>query len=101
MKVVRNDILSNCLGLLHDHSVIDTIKEYGRRGTNFYCTCRLEGRSGRNEPQSGIVVDGSRGLDGGVSKQAMKQLFETVKNLCAAVYTLTNNMKHVMETVGQ
>ena len=31
----------------------------------------------------------------------MKQLFETVKSLCAAVVTLTNNMKNMMETVGQ
>ena len=31
----------------------------------------------------------------------MKQLFETVKSLCAAVVTLTNNMKNMMETVVQ
>ena len=31
----------------------------------------------------------------------MKQLFETVKRLRAAVGTVTNNMKQLMETVGQ
>ena len=40
-------------------------------------------------------------VDGGVSEQAVKQLFETVQSLCAAVTTLTNNMKQMMETVGQ
>ena len=47
------------------------------------------------------IVDGSRGLDGGVSEQAVEQLFETVKSLCAAVATLTNNMKQMMQTVGE
>ena len=61
----------------------------------------LEGGSGSNGPQSGSIVDGSRGLDVGVSEQPGKQLFETVKSLCAAVATLTNNMKNMMETVGQ
>ena len=47
--------------------VIDTIKEYGGRGVNFCCTsCRLEGESGSNVLQSGIVVNGSRGLVVGV-----------------------------------
>ena len=40
-------------------------------------------------------------MDGGVSKQTVKQLFESVKTLCAAVVLLTNDMKHMMETVGQ
>ena len=31
----------------------------------------------------------------------MKQLFWTVKSLCAAVATLTSNIKHMMETVCQ
>ena len=54
-----------CLGL--PDSVIDTIKEYGGRGVNFCCTsCRLEGESGSNVLQSGIVVNGSRGLVVGV-----------------------------------
>ena len=34
------------------------------------------------------------------SEQAVKQLFESLKSLCAAVATLKNNMKHMMETVG-
>ena len=42
--------------------------------------CRFQGGSGSNGPQSGSIVDGSRGLDGGVSKQAVKQRFETVKS---------------------
>ena len=64
------------------NSVIDIIKEYGGRGVI-------------------RVVDGNRRLDGSVSEQAVKQLFETVKSLFAAVANLTNNMKHMMETVGQ
>ena len=40
-------------------------------------------------------------FDGGVSKQAVKQLFDTVKSLCAAVGTLTNNMKQMIQTVSQ
>ena len=40
-------------------------------------------------------------MDAGVSKQTVKPLFETVKNLCNAVAILTNNMNHMMETVGQ
>ena len=47
------------------------------------------------------VVDGNRGLDDGVIEQAVKQLFETVQNLCCAVSNLTNNMKHMIETVSQ
>ena len=69
-----------CQGL--PDSVIDIIKEYGGRGVI-------------------RVVDGNRRLDGSVSEQAVKQLFETVKSLFAAVANLTNNMKHMMETVGQ
>ena len=42
----------------------------------------MEEGIGSNGPQSGSVVDGSKGLDVGVSKQAVKQL-ETVKSLCA------------------
>ena len=71
-------------------------------GVNSCCTsCKLEGVSGSNGPQSCSFVDDSRGLDGGASEQAVKQLFETVKSLCAALATLTNNMKHMIETVGQ
>ena len=40
-------------------------------------------------------------MDVGVSEQARKQLFDIVKSLCAAVGTLTNNMKQLMQTVGQ
>ena len=71
-------------------SVIDAIKEYGYRGLNFYCIYfRLEEGSGGNEPQSSSVVNGSRGLDGGVSKQVLKSLFETVKSLCAVAVFLS------------
>ena len=59
------------------------------------------GGSGSNRPQSGSVVDGSSGLDGGISEQDVEQLLETVNSLCAAVATLTNNMKQMMETTGQ
>ena len=77
--------------------VIDAIKQYGGMSVNLSCTsCRLEEGSGSNGPQSGSAVDGSRGLDGGVSEQAVKQLFETVKSWCAAVVTLINNMKNMM-----
>ena len=38
-----------------------------------------------NRPQSGNIVDGSRGLDGGASEQAVKHIYETVKRMCAAV----------------
>ena len=31
----------------------------------------------------------------------MKQLFDTVKSLCAAMDTLTSNMNNMMKTVGQ
>ena len=56
------------------------------------CTsCRLEGGSGSNGPQSGSIVDGEK---------AVKQLFETVNSLCAAVGTATNNMKQLMQTAG-
>ena len=47
-----------CMGL--PDVLIDTINEYGGRGINFCCiSCRLEGGSGSNGPQSGSVVDGS------------------------------------------
>ena len=83
-------------------SIFTTIKKYGVRGINFCCTsCRLEGGNDSNGPQSGSIVHGSRGLDGGISEQTVKQLFETAKCLCAAVATLTNNMKQMVETVGQ
>ena len=59
----------------------------------------MEGRSGSNGSQSGSIVDGS--LNGGVSEQAVKQLFETVKSLGATLATLTSNMKQMMENVGQ
>ena len=66
---------------LHD-SIINNIKEYDVRGINFCCTsCTLEGGSGSNGPQSGSIVNESRGLDGGVSNQAVKQRFETLKSL--------------------
>ena len=88
-----------CLGL--PDSTIDTVKEYGGRGINFCCTsCRSEGGNGSNGPQSGSIVDGSKGLDGGVSEQAVKQLFETVKEVCYEVDIMTNNMKQMIETVG-
>ena len=51
---------------------------------NFFCSCKLEGGSGT---YSGSIVDGSRGLKFGISDQAVKQLFETVKNLYVAVAT--------------
>ena len=75
-----------CTGLLD--SIINTIKEFGGRGINFcYTSCRLEGRSGSNGPQSGSIVDGS------VSEpeHAVKQLFETLKSFSAEMATLTNN----------
>ena len=66
-----------CLGL--PDGIISTIKGYGGRSISFYCTsCRLEGGIGCIGPQSGSIVDGSRGLDDGFSEQAVKQLFETV-----------------------
>ena len=66
-----------CLGL--SVSIINTIKEYGGRGINLCCTsCRLETGSGSNGPQSGNVVDGSRGLDGSVREQAVRDCKEFV-----------------------
>ena len=90
-----------CLGL--PDSTNNTIKEYGGRGINLCCnSCRLKGPgSGSNGPQSVSIVDDSRGLDGGASEQALKWLMETIKSLCAAVATFINNMKQMMETVGQ
>ena len=87
--------------------IINSSKEYGGMGINFCCTsCRLERGSDSNGQQSGSIVDGSivdgsRGFDGDVIEQSVKQLFETVKSLCAAVATLTNDMKQMMKTVGQ
>ena len=79
-----------CLGL--PDSINNTIKAYDGEGINFCCTsCRLEEGSDSNGPQSGSIVDGSRDLDDSVSEQAVKQLFETIKSLLAAVATLTNN----------
>ena len=50
-------------------SIINTIEEYGGKGINFiYTSCRLERGSDSIGPQSGSIIDGSRGLDGGVSQ---------------------------------
>ena len=89
-----------CLGL--PDSIINIIKEYSSKGINFCCTsCRLEERISSNGPQSGRIVDGSNGLDSGIREEAVKQLFETVQRLCAAVATSTKNMKQMMKNVGQ
>ena len=86
-----------CLGLLDN--IFNTIKEYHGRGMNFWCTSvKLDGGSRSNGPESCSIVVGSRGLDDGFSEKAVKQLFEAVKSLCAAVATLANNMKQMIET---
>ena len=76
----RYHLTSVCMGL--PDSIIKTIKECGEMDINLCCIfCRLDGGSGSNAPQSGSIVDGSTGLDGGVSEQAVKQLLKTVKSL--------------------
>ena len=59
------------------------------------------GGSDSDGSQYGSIVNCSRGLDVSVSEQAVKQLFDTVKSLCATVANLTNDMRMLrMENVG-
>ena len=64
-----------------------------------YFPCRLDGEVRATVCQYCWWY--SRGLDGGASEQSVKQLFEIVKSLCAAVKTLTNDTKQLMQNVCQ
>ena len=45
-----------------------------------------------NGPLFDSIVEGSGGLDSGVSEQAVKQLLEIVKSRCTAVATHLNHL---------
>ena len=59
-----------------------------------------EGSGGSNEEEGSVsngplfdsIVEGSGGLDSGVSEQAVKQLLEIVKSRCTAVATHLNHL---------
>ena len=89
---------STCVGL--PDNVIKTIRDYGGRGVSFCCTaCRLDDSgdsSGDNTAAS--LPGGSQDL---ADREAVKQLFETVKGLCFSVGELTKNVQQLLQSTSQ